>query len=134
MSRCQVVKFIAFHISKFYTISVLTISIKSPLLLVIIVQLHALPTKKLKLPFQKTNLGIQSLYSVGPSIWNNLPDNFKSDTSDFEADIYSYKWTNPHTKLVTILAKQDKCSSNSFSVLISRFFPILSIFSICVFF
>ena len=63
--------------------------------------------KKLKLPFRKTKLGIQSLSYVGPDTWNSLPDNLKSATSvnsfkhyikkyflkklgNVEADIYSY--------------------------------------------
>ena len=63
--------------------------------------------KKLKLPFQKPKLGIQSLSYVGPNTWNSLPDNLKSATSvnsfkhyikeyflkklgNVELDIYSY--------------------------------------------
>ena len=63
--------------------------------------------KKLKLPFRKTKLGIQSLSYMGPNTWNNLPNNLKSATivnsfkhyikeyflkklSNIEADIYSY--------------------------------------------
>ena len=63
--------------------------------------------KKLKLPFRKTKLGIQSLSYVGPNTWNSLPDNLKSATSanpfkdsikeyflkklgNVETDIYSY--------------------------------------------
>ena len=62
---------------------------------------------ELKLHFQKTKLGIQSLSYVGPNIWNSLPDNLKSATSvnsfehyideyflknlcNIEEDIYSY--------------------------------------------
>ena len=37
--------------------------------------------KKLKLPFRKTKLGIQSLSYVGPNTWNGLPNNFKSATN-----------------------------------------------------
>ena len=37
--------------------------------------------KTLKLPFQKTKLGIQSLSYVGPNTWNSLPNNWKSTTS-----------------------------------------------------
>ena len=37
--------------------------------------------KKLKLPFRKTKLGIQSLLFVGPNTWSTLPDNLKSATS-----------------------------------------------------
>ena len=65
------------------------------------------PNKKLKLPFRKTKLGIQSLSYVGPNTWNSLPDNLKSATivisfkhyikeyslkklGNIEADIYSY--------------------------------------------
>lgn len=61
----------------------------------------------LKLPFQKTKLGIQILSYVGPNTWNTLPNNLKSATSinsfkhyikkyfhkkldNIEADIYSY--------------------------------------------
>ena len=61
--------------------------------------------KKLKLPFRKTKLGIQSLSNVGPNTWNSLPNNLKSATSvnsfkhyikayflkklaNFESDIY----------------------------------------------
>ena len=63
--------------------------------------------KKLKLPFRKTKLGIQSLPYVGPNTWNSLSDNSKSATSinslkhyikeyflnrlgNIEAHIYSY--------------------------------------------
>ena len=63
--------------------------------------------KKLKLPFQKTNLGIQSLSDMRPNTWNSLRDNLKSANSvnsfkryikecflkklgNIEADIYSY--------------------------------------------
>ena len=63
--------------------------------------------KKLKLPFRKTKLGIQSLSYVGPNTWNSLPNNLKSATSvnsfkhyikefflkklgNVEGDIYSY--------------------------------------------
>ena len=62
---------------------------------------------ELKLHFQKTKLGIQSLSYVGPNTWNSLPDNLKSATSvnsfeyyideyflknlcNIEEDIYSY--------------------------------------------
>ena len=65
------------------------------------------PNKKLKLTFQKTKLGIQSLSYVSPNTWNSLPDNLKPATSvnsfkhyiteyflkilgNIEADIYSY--------------------------------------------
>ena len=37
--------------------------------------------KKLKLPFQKIKLGIQSQSYVGPNTWNSLPNNFISATS-----------------------------------------------------
>ena len=37
--------------------------------------------KKLKLPFQKTKLGIQSLSYVGPNTWNSNSSNLKSATS-----------------------------------------------------
>ena len=37
--------------------------------------------KKLKLPFRKSKLGMQSLSYVGPSAWNKLPNNFKTATS-----------------------------------------------------
>ena len=37
--------------------------------------------KKLKLPFRKTKLGIQSLSYVGPNTWNSLRYNLKSPTS-----------------------------------------------------
>ena len=63
--------------------------------------------KKLKLPFRKSKLGMQSLSYVGPSTWNKLPNNLKTATSvncfkpdikkyflkklsETEADIYSY--------------------------------------------
>ena len=36
--------------------------------------------KKLKVPFEKTKLGIQSLSYVGPNTGNNLPGNLKSPT------------------------------------------------------
>ena len=38
-------------------------------------------SKKLKPPFQKAKLGIQSLSYVQPNTWNSLPDNLKSATS-----------------------------------------------------
>ena len=37
--------------------------------------------KKLKLPFHKSKLGMQSLSYVGPSTWNKLPNNLKAATS-----------------------------------------------------
>ena len=63
--------------------------------------------KKLKLPFRKMKLGMQSLSYVGPNTWNKLPNNLKTTTSvncfkhdikkyflkklsETEADIYSY--------------------------------------------
>ena len=63
--------------------------------------------KKLKLPFQKTKLAIQSLFYVGPNTWNSLPNILKSPTNvnsfkhfikeyflkklgNIEADIFSY--------------------------------------------
>ena len=63
--------------------------------------------KKLKLPFRKSKLGMQSLSYVGSSAWNKLPSNLKTTTSvncfkhdikkyflqklsETEADIYSY--------------------------------------------
>ena len=63
--------------------------------------------KKLKLLFRKSKLGMQSLSYVGPSTWNNFPNNLETATnvnyfkhdikkyflkklSDTEADIYSY--------------------------------------------
>ena len=45
--------------------------------------------KKLKLPFRKSKLGMQSLSYVGPSTWNNLPNNLKTLRHETEADIYS---------------------------------------------
>ena len=61
--------------------------------------------KKLKLPFHKRKLGMQSLSYIGPSTWNKLPNNLKTTNnvncfkhnikkyslkklSDTEADIY----------------------------------------------
>ena len=48
--------------------------------------------KKLKLPFRKLKLGIQSLSYVGPSTWNKLPNNVKTATSvnRFKHDIRKY--------------------------------------------
>ena len=64
--------------------------------------------KKLKLPFRRLKLGMQSLSYVGPSAWNKLPNNLKTTTSknyfkkcgikkcflkklgETVADIYSY--------------------------------------------
>ena len=63
--------------------------------------------KKLKLPFRKSKLGMQSLLYLGPSTWNKLPNNlntattvncFKHDIKKYflkklgetEVDIYSY--------------------------------------------
>ena len=63
--------------------------------------------KKLKLPFRKSKLGMQSLSYVGPSTWNKLPNNLKTTISvncfkhdikkhflkklgETEGDIYSY--------------------------------------------
>ena len=37
--------------------------------------------KKLKLPFRKSKLGMQSLSYVGPSTWNKLPNNLKIATN-----------------------------------------------------
>ena len=37
--------------------------------------------KKLKLPFRKSKLGMQSLLYVGPSTWNKLPNSLKIATS-----------------------------------------------------
>ena len=37
--------------------------------------------KKLKLPFRKLKLGMQSLLYVGPSTWNKLPNSLKIATS-----------------------------------------------------
>ena len=37
--------------------------------------------KRLKLPFPKTKLGIQSLSYVGPNTWNSLSNNLKSATN-----------------------------------------------------
>ena len=62
---------------------------------------------KMKLPFRKSKLGMQSLSYRGPSPWNKLPTNLKTATivncfkhdirkyfpkklSETEADIYSY--------------------------------------------
>ena len=61
--------------------------------------------KKLKLPFHKRMLGMQSLSSIGPSTWYKLPNNLKTTNNvncfkhnikkyslkkliDTEADIY----------------------------------------------
>ena len=63
--------------------------------------------KKMKLPFLKMKLGMQSLLYIGPSTWNKFPNNLKTATrincfkhdikkyflkklSETEADIYSY--------------------------------------------
>ena len=48
--------------------------------------------KKLKLPFCKLKLGMQSLSYVGPSIWNKLSNNLKTATSVncFKHDIKKY--------------------------------------------
>ena len=63
--------------------------------------------KKMKLPFLKTKLGMQSLSYIGPSTWNKFPNNLKTATSincfkhdikkyflkklsETEVDIYSY--------------------------------------------
>ena len=63
--------------------------------------------KKMKLPFLKTKLGMQSLLYIGPSTWNKFPNNLKTATSincfkhdikkyflkklsETEVDIYSY--------------------------------------------
>ena len=63
--------------------------------------------KKLKLPFRKTKLWIQSLSNVEPNTWTSIPDNWKSATSansfkhyikeyflkklgNVQANIYSY--------------------------------------------
>ena len=37
--------------------------------------------KKLKLPFHKSKLGMQSLSYIGPSTWNKLPNNLKIATN-----------------------------------------------------
>ena len=48
--------------------------------------------KKLKLPFHKSKLGMQSLSYVGPSAWNKLCNNLKTTTSVncFKHDIKKY--------------------------------------------
>ena len=48
--------------------------------------------KKLKLPFRKSKLGMQSLSCVGSSTWNKLPSNLKTTTSVncFKHDIKKY--------------------------------------------
>ena len=48
--------------------------------------------KKLKLPFRKSKLGMQSLSYVGLSTWNKLPNNRKTATSVncFKHDIKKY--------------------------------------------
>ena len=48
--------------------------------------------KKLKLPFHKLKLGMQSLLHVGPSTCNKLPNNLKTATSIncFKHDIKKY--------------------------------------------
>ena len=80
--------------------------------------------KKLKLTFQKPNLGVQGLSSIGPNTCNSLPDNLKSATSvnsfkhyikkyfqkklgNIEANIYSYTSvdTKQNSKLFRIHAK-----------------------------
>ena len=49
-------------------------------------------SKKLKLPFRKSKLGIQSLSHLGPNTWNKLPNNLKTATSVncFKHDIKKY--------------------------------------------
>ena len=66
--------------------------------------------KKLKLPFQKTKVGIQSLSYVGTNTLNNLPDNLKSATNVNSSKHYKYflkmlgKQNNdPKTKFGTFL-------------------------------
>ena len=76
--------------------------------------------KKLKLPFRKTQLGIQSLSYVGPNTQNSIPNNLKSATSvnsfkdynkeyflkklgSVEVDIYSYTQIDPKTMFATFL-------------------------------
>ena len=80
--------------------------------------------KKLKLTFQKPNLGVQGLSNIGPNTCNSLPDNLKSATSvnsfkhyikkyfqkklgNIEANIYSYTSvdTKQNSKLFRIHAK-----------------------------
>ena len=48
--------------------------------------------KKLKLPFCKSKLGMQSFSYLGPSTWNKLPNNFKTTNSvnSFKHDIKKY--------------------------------------------
>ena len=66
----------------FTRINVLTILMKFSVLLVKnSVNTRSSKKKKLKLTFQKTKLGIQSLSYVGPNSWNSLPGNLKSATS-----------------------------------------------------
>ena len=80
--------------------------------------------KKLKLTFQKPNLGVQGLSNIGPNTCNSLPDNLKSATSvnsfkhyikkyfqkklgNIEANIYSYTSVDKkqNSKLFRIHAK-----------------------------
>ena len=95
--------------------------------------------------FEETKLQIQSLSYVGPSTWNSFPNNLKFATSvnSFKHNIEKYSFKklgdvirsyaiiNPKMKLVTDLElTQDRANIVSFffSVLVLRFYPILSIF------
>ena len=111
--------------------------------------------KKLRLPFRKTKLGIQSLSYVGPNTWDSLPDNLKSATSvnsfkhyikeyflkklgNVESDIYRYTKNIRELSSLTFLVtpKPIEFMQNRISIVfftfffvsISRFFPMLSIF------
>ena len=126
--------------SNFKTINVIIILMNFSVLLVKMVQLRVLPiitgssNKKLKLPFRKTKLGIQSLFFVGPNTWSTLPDNLKSVTSvnSFKQYIKEYflkrlglqlqlnRSENEICNFFRIREKQYKYGFYSFFVSISR--------------
>ena len=57
--------------------------------------------KKLKLPFRKSKLGMQSLLHVCPSTWNKLPNNLKTATNVncFKHNIKKYLFKKRNTFL-----------------------------------
>ena len=103
--------------------------------------------KKLKLPFRKTKLWIQSLSYAGRNTWTSLSDNLKSATSvnSFKHYIKEYflkKLGTLKQKFIVNLSRYDNEVCNFlefmqnrtstvftfFIVSISRFFSMLSIF------
>ena len=101
--------------------------------------------KKLKLPFRKAKLGMQSLPYLRPSTWNKLPNNLKTATSvncfkhdikklsKTEADIYSYA----KEKTLELEHNQDKyifCFYFFSTFQYLKFLSMLSMFPLYIYF